>query len=147
MNIVFVCTGNTCRSPMAEGLAKHYLSADNSSNSIISRGLAVTPGSALSTNSVLAMKEYDIDISCHIPTPISRNDINNADIVLTMTSSHSVFLKSVFPHYSDIIFSLSEYLGVDNISDPYGQDLDAYISCAAQIHEAIKKLIKKLNHE
>lgn len=147
MNIVFVCTGNTCRSPMAEGFAKHYLIPKQDSNSVTSRGLMVASGSVVSPNSVLAMKEYGIDISSHIPTALCQNDIADADIVLTMTSSHCNFIKTAFPQYSDIIFSLSEYVNTNDISDPYGQDLDVYMSCAAEIQEAVINLIKKLNHE
>ena len=147
MNIVFVCTGNTCRSPMAEGFARHYLSSEQGADCVISRGLFVAPGSVVSANSVLAMKEHGIDISHHIPTAFSSKDIANTDIVLTMTSSHSDYVKKIFPEYSHIIFSLSEYLDVDDISDPYGCEPDVYINCAHEIQEAIKKLVKKLNHE
>lgn len=147
MNIIFVCTGNTCRSPMAEGFAKHNVLSEQDSYSVISRGLMVQPNSKVSTNSVLTMKKHGIDISQHIPTALSSKDMANADIVLTMTSSHSVFTKSIFPEYSHIIFSLSEYLDIDDISDPYGHDLNVYASCAEEIQKAINKLFKKINYE
>ena len=128
MNILFVCTGNTCRSPIAMG----YLRAKNTQNiNALSCGLFVD-GSAVSQNSVLAMNEIGIDISSHISKQITKADIENADRIICMSHSHKLSLESIG-------VTNAETLG-DGIFDPYGKDLDAYRLCRDQIIKEIDKL-------
>jgi len=140
MNIIFVCTGNTCRSPMAEGFMNKIVSDRLLDVLALSRGLMVIPGSKVSPNSVDAMKEYNIDISNHVPKGITQSEIQNADLILTMTSSHCDALKSAFSSYSSKIFSLGSYVGMGDIPDPYGADIDEYKKCAAKIKDMIELL-------
>ena len=132
MNILFVCTGNTCRSPMAEG----YLHAKNIKNLNISSCGLFADGSAVSKNSADAMNEIGIDISSHISKQITKEDIENADRIICMSPSHKQALES-------ICVTNSEVLG-GGISDPYGYDLDVYRLCRDQIVNEIDKLFPNL---
>ena len=128
-NIVFVCTGNTCRRPMAEGYLKNKKTAGYS---ISSRGLCAD-GSPASENSVAVMKEIGLDISSHISRQMIYSDAEKADVIVCMSSSHADLLES---------------LGIDKlkvhilgISDPYGQEISVYRTCRDEITEAIDELI------
>lgn len=128
MNILFVCTGNTCRSPIAEG----YLKSKNIENLIVkSRGLSAD-GNPVSKNSKEVMAEIGIDISSHVSTQITKEDIENADKVICMSYSHKQILE-------DLGFSNISFLG-DGIDDPFGQDISVYRSCRDQIIREIDKL-------
>lgn len=144
MNILFVCTGNTCRSPMAEALMNKYSKEKDIDAYASSAGLSVVPYSKLSLFSYEAMKEYGIDISNHEPTQIDDSHIQSADLILTMTSSHAKFLKLSFPEAADKIYSLGEYTKTSDIPDPYGQDREAYQICAKKIKEAILILCESI---
>lgn len=123
MKILFVCTGNTCRSPMAEGYLK-TLGFDCES-----RGLAVD-GSKVSKNSATVMNEINIDISGHISKQLTKNDINAFDVIICMSKIHADYLQSLGIE--------CEVLG-DGISDPYGGDIDTYRNCRDEIIKALYK--------
>ncbi len=123
MKVLFVCTGNTCRSPMAEG----YLKAMGFDCE--SRGLAAD-GSAVSENSAKVMSEIDIDISGHISKQLTKTDIDNFDTIICMSKSHCDYLNSLGIE--------CEVLG-EGISDPYGGDLEVYRNCRDQIIKALYK--------
>ncbi len=123
MNILFICTGNTCRSPMAEGYLK------SRGFSVLSRGLCAD-SLPVSENSRIAMQEIGIDISKHISRQITQKDIKWADKIICMSQSHADALKNV----CECIV-----LG-GGISDPYGMDINAYRQCRDQIITEINKL-------
>ncbi|MBP3390984.1 MAG: low molecular weight phosphatase family protein [Clostridia bacterium] len=129
-NIVFVCTGNTCRSPMAEGYLK---SKKPNGYKIISRGLA-TDGSPAALNSVNVMLEAGIDITGHISKQMSYKDAETADVIVCMSASHADTLEA---------------LGIDKlkcfvlgIPDPFGGDIETYRACRDNIFEAVDELIE-----
>ncbi len=131
MNIIFVCTGNTCRSPMAE----YYLKSKNLDNiSISSRGFS--GGEKANPNSVAVMQEVGIDIKGHISRQITSDDIDAADAIICMTESHKQLLAA-FGADNNNIFVLS-----GGISDPFGCDIDTYRVSRDNIFNAIDLLIK-----
>lgn len=128
--IIFVCTGNTCRSPMAEGYLK---SKKIKGLEIISRGLAAD-GSKVSPNSVAAMKELGIDISHHTSKQLTFEDINESSVFICMSSSHADVLEGIGLDKMSI-----HILG---ISDPYGADLETYKACRDEIIAGIDEFIE-----
>ena len=144
MNVLFVCTGNTCRSPMAEAIFNHL--QKNSINKAFSRGTNVFVEESINDKAKTALGKMDIFDCSHISKQINEDDIIFADLVLTMTSSHKMFLKSKFPKYANKIYTLSEkaYEKDKSISDPYGQNQEVYDMCANEIKTAIEILLEKL---
>ncbi len=136
MQVVFVCTGNTCRSPMAEGILKNY----KEDISVLSRGLYVPEEINASFNSIKAMEEMDIDISSHRSKQLTTREAEESDLVITMTQGHKNTILSAYPKFADKTFTLAEYAGDSgDVSDPYGMDFDAYRRCAKRIRELIFK--------
>ncbi len=135
MKFIFVCTGNTCRSPMAEGIAKKLFKEHQFS----SAGLYANDGEKVSKNAVLALKELDIDISSNSAKSLSYELVDECDYIIPMTSSHKNQLLMLGVK-SDKILCFK-----DEISDPFGASLDVYKECAKQIMKNIKVTIGELN--
>ena len=142
MRLLFVCTGNTCRSPMAAALM-NKLSKDNNIDVISeSAGIFAEEGNGASENAVLAMENYGIDLKGHKARQLSEKIIEQADIVLTMTEGHKMMISSYAP---EKIFSLYEFIGsYGDIQDPYGGDLEEYEETASELFGALEELVEVL---
>ncbi len=149
-SIIFVCTGNTCRSPMAEALMKKLLSEENINDiDVFSRGISVFENSPASDNSIEACKKYDIDLSYHKSKLLSADEIKMASLILTMTSEHKQAIISFMPECKDKIFSIYEFaFGQNkNISDPFGATQDVYEKCLDEIAVCLNEIVNKLKNE
>ncbi len=133
MKILFVCSGNTCRSPMAEGYLRSLSLPDIE---VKSAGLSVGFLSGANENSVAAMEEIGIDISNHLSTPLTREMAEAQDKIICMTATHKAILEAAGVK-SDI-----SVLG-SGISDPFGADIDTYIACRNEIVYEIDKLLER----
>lgn len=137
--VLFVCTGNTCRSPMAEALFNHL--ADSLDFSASSCGIYGDGVSPISENAKQALNERGINFN-HTSTPVSENSLEEADYIIGMTANHSRIIISLYPKYADKIFAMP----VD-ISDPYGGDIETYRETLCEIEKCVKQLIKTLVDE
>ncbi len=136
MKVLFVCTGNTCRSPMAEGIAKKFYS---DKGVFLSAGLSVCCPTPASENAVLAVKElYGADISSHISQGVTPSLLDEADIIFCVSKRHADVILSAFPNLKDKIRYASP-----EISDPYMSDLKVYKACAKEIKNQIDILFSE----
>lgn len=144
MKIVFVCTGNTCRSPMAEILMKKYIEENNIENvEVSSCGIMCSNGMPISEGSRTALKELGIDNIVHKSNMITMREIIESDYIFTMTVHHRDWLRVNY-NAGDNVFALGEFLGMEDVSDPYGGSINDYIRCGEQINYMISKLCDKL---
>lgn len=150
MKILFVCTGNTCRSPMAEAIFNKIVADDGLKQFVAtSRGITVYESEPVNPKAVIALSGVGIDDFEHTSTKISRADFNDADIVLTMTQMQKDMLVSLFKEDKYKIFTLMEY-AYDNrmdIEDPYGKSQIVYNLCAKNLCEIIGRLVNNLKED
>ncbi len=133
--VLFICTGNTCRSPMAQEIFNKYC-ADNGIDAVAdSAGIAAANGMPPSENSVKVMHEIGVDLSGHSAKPISRSLLENADLIVCMSEGHSELLKAA--GFCSVVFGAG-------VADPYGYSIDVYRTCRDKMAELMPSLIEKL---
>lgn len=145
MNLLFVCTGNTCRSPMAEGIMNAIAAQNGLDIHSESAGLFADGTSGATDSAVEAVSKYGVDISSHVSRPISPELIEQSDLILTMTPAHQQVLENLAVGK---VFTLSEYAGVGgDIEDPYGGERSDYEASAKQIYDAVLKVAERIGRE
>ena len=144
--LIFVCTGNTCRSPMAEGLLKHLLGPDCGWE-ISSAGVCAGNGFPASANAVAAMREKGIDIAAHRSTHLSAEQLETADLLVTMTRGHRDAIVAIAPECAGKVFLLKSF-GIaqcpTDIYDPVGEALDVYRRVRDEIRAFVEQLPNNL---
>lgn len=138
--IVFLCTGNTCRSPMAEGLFRALDGEKKTGLRAASAGLFTADGLPASENAVAAASELGADIRTHRSHMLTAALVEEAKYLVCMTAAHYDRVLEMFPQAEDKLFTLSDA----DISDPFGGNLEVYRQCAAQIQQAVFAIIERL---
>ncbi|MEX0612215.1 MAG: L-threonylcarbamoyladenylate synthase [Pirellulales bacterium] len=152
--VVFVCTGNTCRSPMAELLMRSELAEclkckleelEDRGVVVVSAGIAAAPGCPPASEAVQVMREHGLDLAPHEAQPLTEQLVRHADLILTMTQSHLQSIVERWPSAAERTRMLLPE-GMD-VSDPIGQTVGAYRHCAEQISAAVKHHAQRLGEE
>src|SRR5712664_3869859 len=147
--ILFVCTGNVCRSPMAEGILRQALQGRGDYR-VMSAGLGAMEGQPPSIYAVQAVRELGIDISGQRSRMLTPDMVQQADYIFGMTHSHIDTVMLLYPHAAEKTFLLREFdetldLFEKDISDPIGGSYDVYLSCRDQIEQGIASLLRFLD--
>lgn len=149
--VLFVCSGNTCRSPMAKELFTQFLThyereGLSAEYQAISAGLFAADGWPASPEALEVMEEYGIDLSRHRSRPLDQDLVEEADLILVMTRGHYSQVIERYQSSRDKTFILSEWAGCQGqeISDPFGMGKESYKKSAEQIRSMLERVIKKL---
>jgi len=147
-NILFVCTGNTCRSVMAQGLFKNMLRKEGIKDvKVSSAGIAALPSFAIYGVLEKVLKEEDIEISNHKPTRVTPQIVKDADLILVMERRHKEAILEMAPEVKNRVFLLKEFAGEKknlDIPDPIGQPEEAYRSRLQEIKGCLVKILEKI---
>ena len=136
--IMFICSGNTCRSPLAEGLFKKCLKDNNITDiQVGSAGVGAFPGDDVSINSILVAGSRGVDISGHRARNINPEHLLTTDLFCCMSDSH----KQVLLRHCD-----ENKIVVLDVADPYGRPIEAYEECAKQIESKFPEILCKIQN-
>ena len=144
--ILFICTGNVCRSPMAEALFRRAASGRGEFR-VLSAGLGAMDGQPPTPHSVEAMRELGMDISAQRSRTLTAELVRQADYIFGMTHSHVDTIALLYPQAAEKTFLLREFDETleafeKDISDPIGGSYEVYENCRDQIEQGIASLLK-----
>lgn len=145
--ILFVCTGNLCRSPMAAGLLRHRLAEEglDTRYRVNSAGVWAVNDQPATDKAIAVMAERGIDITEHIAHTINANDMTEAELILVMTRDHEQVLRNTWPQYGWKVHLLSRMVGkTKDIQDPYGGSVQEYRACANILADYIDRGFQRI---
>ena len=154
MNIMFVCTGNICRSAMAHYLLEKRLRDLKIENvKVYSCGVHAYNGEESTLEAKYIMKNYyDVNLENYRATNIRNSNIKDMDLILCATRYHKRDVLELYPELKGKVFTMKEYVEYNesnhdeiDIADPWGYDRETYLECSKEISECIELLLKKIN--
>ncbi|TKJ16565.1 protein-tyrosine-phosphatase [Candidatus Woesearchaeota archaeon B3_Woes] len=160
--ILFICTGNTCRSAMAEGIFKKMLkerTEDDTRFNIISAGIFALQGMRPTSEAIKVMVEQGVDISRQIATQVQEDLVKKADIILVMSNTHKDYIRTKFTFAQDKIYLIKEFAQIGEfksiqktnenyeIVDPLGRPIEFYRIVARELKENLEKILDKILEE
>ena len=147
MRILFVCSENTCRSPLAEAIAKRLVAASGRTDiEVSSAGTQAWDGSPASDGSLLVGMERDLDLSGHRSRQLTRDIVMENDLILVMAPSHLARVKELNPGANAHLlsgFASGESAG-QTVQDPFGGDLEAYRETADDLEHELAGLLERI---
>lgn len=155
-SVLFICTGNTCRSFMAEYLMRHYAAQHGLEVDVASAGLAAFTGDTGTEQALEVLREMGIDGTKHRSRRVHSHLLAEYDLILAMTWAHKEQLLHLAPELAHKIFLLKEFAeGVNSredpgkvaekdhgISDPFGQSLEVYRQSRMEIERAVQAVVE-----
>ncbi|MDQ2889834.1 MAG: low molecular weight protein arginine phosphatase [Gemmatimonadota bacterium] len=149
MNVIFVCTGNTCRSPLAEAFARRSAQRRGLDVTFTSAGIGAALGSPANDGAILVGLERGVDLSRHRSRPLLPAAVGPDTVVLVMASGHLAGVHSMVPDAR--VYLIDEYAShgasVRPVADPYGGDLGDYRAAADAIEEMLDGVLDRLMSE
>lgn len=148
--LLFVCSGNTCRSPLAEGLARRAIAELGLTNvEVSSAGTSAWEGAPASDGALLIGMERGIDLSAHRARQVTGEMVNGADLILAMGEGHLDAVRSLGG--GDRVHLLTAYAARadrgESISDPYGGDLEVYRGTATELEREVRRVLERFAQE
>ena len=135
VKVCFVCTGNTCRSPMAAAVLNKL--GKNYGITAMSAGLFPNAGDSISCHAVEALENNNIEVPNHYARRIDEEIVRECDRIIGISENHAFILLQMFPFAASKIYNMP-----DDISDPYGGRLEDYEKCLAQIINGVREMFK-----
>ena len=149
MHIIFVCTGNTCRSPLAEGyFRKLCQDAGRHDIMVTSAGTAAWNGGGASGNTVAVLMNMGVDMSQFSSTALTPALIRQADLLICMTRAHRAAIGQIAPEAlakTHLLLEFAPRKSSDDISDPFGGSLELYSLCFEDMRPALENLFKHID--
>ncbi len=142
--LLFVCTANICRSPMAEALADRYARERRWAVEVASAGTHALPGNPAAPNAVKAVRDVGCDLRAHASRPIDEELVAWADRILVMEMRHARTIRERFPVADDKVLLLGTFGGVVEIDDPYGRWIFAFRRSRDEIRHCVESFMDRL---
>jgi protein-tyrosine-phosphatase len=145
--VLFVCTGNLCRSPMAAGLLRQRLAEKgmDARHRVSSAGVWAVDGRPASEHAITVMAERGVDITNHIAHTLTAEDVAEADLILAMSREHEQMIRNTWPQYDWKLHRLSEMAGKrQDVRDPYSRPIEDYRACADIIEDYIERGFQRI---
>ena len=149
MKIMFICTGNICRSAMAHKMLEKRAKEENKDVEVYSCGIYAQNGDIPTYEALTVMKDYGIDLSNHRATNIRNSNIKDMDVILCATTAHKNNVIAMYPELKDRVYTMKEYAGYPqndiDIKDPWGYGIEVYRKCAKELEDCINKIMEGIN--
>jgi len=146
MKIMFICTGNICRSAMAHVMLEKRAKEENKDIEVYSCGVYAENGDKSTEEAIAVMNEsYDVDLKKHRATNIANSKIEEMDVILCATTLHKNNVLNRYPNLEGKVFTMKEYANYPqndmDINDPWGCNYETYKRCAEEISDVIEKIL------
>src|SRR5690554_3495868 len=144
--LIFVCSGNTCRSPLAKVLARSIFAEAGVTDWVIdSAGMAALHGMSASAHALTAAHTLGLDLSAHQAKPLTDMQAKEADLILVMTHAHKDVLLGELPELAGKVYTLKEFVETEgDVADPFGGTAAHYLETAHELQHLLQQVAKKL---